>query len=77
MKIGVIGTGTMGSGIVQAFAQAGFTVVMKGISDAELQSGQKIISKNLSKLVEKEKISQQFFSHLPLRFGKKVHLYLP
>lgn len=57
MKIGVIGTGTMGSGIVQAFAQAGFTVVMKGISDAELQSGQKIISKNLSKLVEKEKIT--------------------
>lgn len=57
MKIGVIGTGTMGSGIVLAFAQAGFTVVMKGISDAELQSGQKIISKNLSKLVEKEKIT--------------------
>ncbi len=57
MKIGVIGTGTMGSGIVLAFAQAGFNVVMKGISDAELQSGQKIISKNLSKLVEKEKIT--------------------
>ena len=57
MKIGVIGTGTMGSGIVLAFAQAGFNVVMKGISDTELQSGQKIISKNLSKLVEKEKIT--------------------
>ena len=66
MKIGVIGTGTMGSGIVQAFAQAGFTVVMKGISDAELQSGQKIISKNLSKLVEKDPLSKE------LRLGKTL-----
>ena len=37
MKICIIGTGTMGSGIVQAFAQSGFDVVMKGINDKELQ----------------------------------------
>lgn len=57
MKIAVIGTGTMGSGIVQAFAQAGFPVVMKGYNDRELETGNKIIAKNLAKLVEKEKIS--------------------
>ena len=33
-KISVIGTGTMGSGIVQAFAQAGRKVTMKSRSEA-------------------------------------------
>ncbi|OFY45014.1 MAG: 3-hydroxybutyryl-CoA dehydrogenase [Bacteroidetes bacterium GWF2_40_14] len=59
MKICVIGTGTMGSGIVLAFAQAGFNVVMKGISDSELLIGHNSIYKNLSKLVEKEKITAE------------------
>lgn len=59
MKICVIGTGTMGSGIVLAFAQAGFSVVMKGISDSELLIGHNSIYKNLSKLVEKEKITDE------------------
>lgn len=58
MKICIIGTGTMGSGIVQTFAQSGFDVVMKGINDKELQSGYKNIEKNLSKLVEKGKMGQ-------------------
>ena len=48
----------MGSGIVQAFAQSGFDVVMKGINDKELQSGYKNIDRNLSKLVEKGKMGQ-------------------
>ena len=34
MKICVIGTGTMGSGIVQSFAQAGIAVVLKSRSEA-------------------------------------------
>ncbi len=58
MKICVIGTGTMGSGIVQAFAQSGFKVVMKGISENELLSGHKNIDLNLRKLVEKGKIEE-------------------
>ncbi len=58
MKICVIGTGTMGSGIVLAFAQAGYKVVMKGISEPELASGVKNIEKNLSKLVEKGKLTE-------------------
>ena len=36
MKIYVIGTGTMGSGVVQAFAQAGMPVVMKSRAQAGL-----------------------------------------
>ncbi len=64
MKICVIGTGTMGSGIVLAFAQAGFSVVMKGISDSELLIGHNSINKNLSKLVEKEKITAETMSSI-------------
>lgn len=59
MKAAVIGTGTMGSGIVQAFAQAGIPVVMKGYNKAELEAGEKNIRKNLSRLVEKGKMSQE------------------
>lgn len=58
MKICVIGSGTMGSGIVQAFSQSGFNVIMKGLDDAELQSGFKKINSNLSRLAEKGKIDK-------------------
>lgn len=57
MKIGIIGTGTMGNGIAQAFAQGGYEVIMKDLSDDFLQRAVKVIDKSLSKLVEKEKIS--------------------
>jgi 3-hydroxybutyryl-CoA dehydrogenase len=59
MKICVIGTGTMGSGIVQTFAQAGFNVIMKGISESELMAGHKNIDRNLRKLVEKGKMEER------------------
>jgi len=48
----------MGSGIVQAFSQSGFNVIMKGLNDAELQSGFKKINSNLSRLAEKGKIDK-------------------
>ncbi len=58
-KIAVIGTGTMGSGIVQAFAQAGRPVVMKSRSEASNEKAIARISKGLSKLVEKGKLAQE------------------
>lgn len=57
MKICVIGTGIMGSGIVQVFAQAGFSVLMKGRSENSINKANKVIDKNLNRLVEKGKIS--------------------
>ena len=60
MKIYVIGTGTMGSGVVQAFAQAGQQVVMKSRSQASLDKAVAKIGKSLGKLVEKGKIEQSF-----------------
>lgn len=58
-KIAVIGTGTMGAGIVQAFAQAGREVVMKSRSQASLDKGMGKISKSLGRLVQKGKMEQQ------------------
>lgn len=72
MKICVIGTGTMGSGIVLAFAQAGFSVVMKGISDNELLIGHKNIHNNLSKLVEKGKMDPQAMNEITSRITETL-----
>lgn len=60
MKVYVIGTGTMGAGVVQAFAQANVPVVMKSRSQASLDKAVGKISKSLAKLVEKGKIAQEY-----------------
>ena len=57
-KIAVIGSGTMGSGIVQVCAQAGYNVVMRDINQEALDRGMKTVSKNLDRLVKKEKITE-------------------
>jgi len=59
VKVFVIGAGTMGSGIVQVFAEAGYEVVMRDIKDEFLQRGLKNIVKNLSKALEKGKINEE------------------
>ena len=56
MKICVVGTGTMGHGIVQAFAQAGYDVLMKGRSENSINKALQTIDKSLSRLVEKGKM---------------------
>ena len=56
MKICVIGTGTMGNGVAQVFAQAGFEVLLKGRSEASLAKAHKTMEKNLSRMVEKGKM---------------------
>ncbi len=58
-KISVIGTGTMGAGIVQALAQAGRPVTMKSRSESSNAKAMGKITKSLSKLVEKGKMAQQ------------------
>lgn len=55
--IGIIGAGTMGSGIAQACASAGFTVVMVDINDAATAKGLATIRSSLERLLKKEKIS--------------------
>ncbi|GAA0122667.1 MULTISPECIES: 3-hydroxybutyryl-CoA dehydrogenase [Clostridium] len=56
-KICVLGAGTMGSGIAQAFATKGYEVIIRDIKDEFVSKGIAGIKKNLDKLVSKEKIT--------------------
>ncbi len=58
-KVGVVGCGVMGSGIVITCSQAGYQVVVSEVSDELSNKGLATVSKFLSKSVEKGKISQQ------------------
>jgi 3-hydroxybutyryl-CoA dehydrogenase len=57
--IAVIGAGTMGSGIAQVFAQAGFTTILFDTNKDALAKGMDGIKKSLSFLVGKQKISTE------------------
>lgn len=57
-NIAVIGAGTMGNGIAHTFAQFGFNVQLIDVSQAALDRGVATISKNLDRMVAKEKISE-------------------
>ena len=59
MKICVIGSGTMGNGIVQTFATKGHKVVIKGHRQVSLDKAIASLDKGLSKLVEKGKITSE------------------
>lgn len=56
-KVMVIGAGQMGSGIAQVFAQAGFKVVLNDLKPEFVERGLGIIKKNLSRQVEKERMT--------------------
>ena len=56
--IGVLGAGTMGSGIAQVAAAAGFTVIMRDIEEQFVNRGLEAIKKNLTRAVEKGKMGQ-------------------
>ncbi|VYU27044.1 3-hydroxybutyryl-CoA dehydrogenase [Clostridium paraputrificum] len=57
-KIGVVGTGVMGIGISQLFAQAGKTVLIKSMRN-NAKEALNMINRNLEKLVSKGKITQE------------------
>jgi len=54
---GVVGAGTMGNGIAQVAARAGFKVVMRDVAPAFLMRGMGAIDKSLQRDVEKERLS--------------------
>ncbi|WP_460139616.1 3-hydroxybutyryl-CoA dehydrogenase [Pseudomonas sp. S2_E01] len=56
-NIGVIGAGTMGNGIAQVCAQAGFKVTLIDIADSALQKALATIDKNLERQVSKETLT--------------------
>ena len=56
-RVGVVGAGTMGNGIAQVFAQAGFTVRLCDAVPAAIDRARGGIEKSLGKFVEKGKLS--------------------
>ena len=59
MKVGIIGAGTMGSGIAQAFAQTeGYEVYLCDINDEFAANGKKKIAKGFEKRIAKGKMDQ-------------------
>ena len=58
-KIFVLGAGTMGAGIVQAFAQKGYQVIVIDIKDEFVERGIAGINKGLSKQVAKGKMTEE------------------
>jgi 3-hydroxybutyryl-CoA dehydrogenase len=57
-NISVIGAGTMGNGIAHTFAQSGFKVSLVDISQENIDLGMATISKNLDRMIAKERITE-------------------
>lgn len=58
-NIMVIGAGQMGSGIAQVCAEAGYNVILNDLKDEFLERGLGVIRKNLSRQVEKGRITEE------------------
>ena len=58
-QVGVIGAGTMGNGIAQVFAAAGYPVTMRDLKTEYLDRGMATISKSLDRLITRGKLSTQ------------------
>jgi 3-hydroxybutyryl-CoA dehydrogenase len=57
--IGIVGAGTMGNGIAQAFAVSGFDVILTDISETAVQKGVATIASSLDRLIKKEKMTAE------------------
>jgi 3-hydroxybutyryl-CoA dehydrogenase len=55
-RVGVLGCGLMGSGIAQTAAAAGFSTMVRDVSEALLEQGRNAITRSLAKMVEKARL---------------------
>lgn len=58
-SIGIVGAGTMGSGIAQMSAMAGYKTTIFDIQEVALEKAKTAVTKNLDKGIEKGKVSQE------------------
>ncbi|RTL65480.1 MAG: 3-hydroxyacyl-CoA dehydrogenase family protein [Pseudonocardiaceae bacterium] len=57
-RVGVVGTGTMATGIVEVFAKAGYDVVVRGRSDSKAEAALAAVRKSLDKGVVRGKLTE-------------------
>src|SRR3954467_13364340 len=57
--IGVIGAGTMGNGIAQVAARAGFNVILRDVKNEFLERGMTAVDKSLQRDVDKERLKEE------------------
>jgi 3-hydroxybutyryl-CoA dehydrogenase len=72
--IGVVGAGTMGNGIAQVAARAGYEVVMRDIKDEFIDRGMKAIDRSLQRDVEKERLRAEEKDAIINRIGTTTAL---
>ena len=75
-KIFVLGAGTMGAGIVQAFAQKGYEVIVRDIKDEFVERGISVINKGLSKQVAKGKMTEEVKEEILARISGTTDMNL-
>jgi 3-hydroxybutyryl-CoA dehydrogenase len=73
-KVCVIGSGTMGSGIAQVSAQAGYETTMIDVKQEFLDRGLGIIKTSLGKFVQKEKIQREEMNETLARLHTSIHM---
>ena len=73
-KVLVIGAGQMGAGIAQVCAQAGFDVKLNDMKEEFFQRGLNTITKNLSRNVEKGRMTEETKSQVLSRITKSLDL---
>ncbi len=73
-KVGIVGCGQMGSGIVQVTAAAGFSVVANEATDELLDKGISAIEKRLDKAIEKGKMDAAAKAKLLANISRTVEL---
>jgi len=73
-KICVLGAGTMGAGIAQVFASKGYEVVLRDIKIEFVEKGISGLKKNLSRMVQKGKITEEVMNDIISRIKGTVDL---
>ena len=73
-KVCIIGSGTMGSGIAQVAAQAGYETTMVDVKQEFLDRGMNMIKSSLGKFVQKEKIKQEEMNEALARLHTSIDM---
>jgi 3-hydroxybutyryl-CoA dehydrogenase len=72
--IGIVGSGTMGNGIAQVAARAGYRVVMRDVKEEFLERGMQAIDKSLQRDVDKQRLSAEDKSSIVERISTTTGL---